>query len=151
MAADSQRKLSPDREILYYAGTVLAVIGVLLFLSVFVTGCMNFGNFDHFEERARGEMARAIGGMVLTVIGQGMRSLGVAGLAGSGVVLDPQKARKDLEPWNRAAGGMLADALDEAGLAKKADAPPVVKVRCRGCSALNDEHAKFCNQCGQPV
>ncbi|WP_439629313.1 hypothetical protein [Gemmata sp.] len=154
MSNQPQRNISPDREILYYAGMVLTAVGVLLFFSVFVTGCMNFGNFDHFEERARGEMARALGGMVLMAIGQGMRALGVAGLAGSGVVLDPQKARKDLEPWSRSAGGMLADALDETGLAKQTDTPappPVVKVRCRGCAALNDEHAKFCNQCGQPV
>ena len=25
--------------------------------------------------------------------------------------------------------------------------PPVVKVRCRRCQALNDEAARFCNQC----
>jgi rRNA maturation endonuclease Nob1 len=73
-------------------------------------------------------------------------------------VLDPQRSRKDLEPWSRAAGGMTDDALDEIELAKKlgkkldeptaAAAEPVVKVRCRGCSALNDEKAKFCSQCG---
>lgn len=27
-------------------------------------------------------------------------------------------------------------------------APSVVKVRCRSCQSLNDEAAKFCNQCG---
>lgn len=42
--------------------------------------------------------------------------IGRAGLAGSGVVLDPQRAREDLEPWSRMAGGMVKDTLDEAGI-----------------------------------
>jgi hypothetical protein len=42
--------------------------------------------------------------------------LGRAGLAGSGVVLDPERAREDLEPWARMAGGMMKDGLDEAGI-----------------------------------
>jgi hypothetical protein len=29
--------------------------------------------------------------------------------------------------------------------------PPLIKVRCLGCRSLNDEVARFCNQCGQPV
>jgi hypothetical protein len=71
------------------------------------------------------------------------------------------RKRKDLEPWNRAAGGMTNDALDEIDLAKKlekkldeSDDPPplpVVKVRCRACQTLNDETAKFCNQCGEAL
>lgn len=106
--------------------------------------------------------ARAIGGMLLIGLGAAMMRVGRSGFAGSGILLDPEKARKDLEPWNRAAGGMANDALEEVDLAKKLtkklDEPappavspppaPVVKVRCRGCAALNDEHAKFCNQCG---
>ena len=38
------------------------------------------------------------------------------GLAGSGVVLDPEKAREDVEPWSRMAGGVVKDALDESGI-----------------------------------
>jgi rRNA maturation endonuclease Nob1 len=49
-------------------------------------------------------------------------------------------------------GGIMSDALDEVGVVKKfeqkIDAPPQIKVRCRGCQALNDETAKFCSQCG---
>jgi ribosomal protein L40E len=29
--------------------------------------------------------------------------------------------------------------------------PPQIKVRCRRCQALNDEAAKFCNQCGAAI
>ncbi|HZZ29232.1 MAG TPA: zinc ribbon domain-containing protein [Pirellulales bacterium] len=31
------------------------------------------------------------------------------------------------------------------------EATPEVKVRCQKCRALNDEAAKFCNQCGAPL
>ena len=45
----------------------------------------------------------------------------------------------------------MAKKLDEPAPAPAEPPEPVVKVRCRGCSALNDEHAKFCNQCGAAV
>ena len=160
MPDEPNREMTPERKAIYYAGMGCTGLGMLLFCSVFVTGCMNFGNFDNFAGRVQGEMARAIGGMALMVLGGFLMGVGRLGTAGSGVVLDPQKMRKDLEPWNRAAGGMTNDALDEIDLAKKLEkkldepatpgtpAEPMVKVRCRACSALNDEHAKFCNQCG---
>jgi hypothetical protein len=57
-----------------------------------------------------------------------------------------------VEPWSRAVGGMVNDAASEIdavkNLQKPAEPPPpVVKVRCRRCQALNDESARFCNQC----
>lgn len=27
----------------------------------------------------------------------------------------------------------------------------VIKIKCRACGTLNDENAKFCDQCGQPI
>ena len=161
MPDEPNRDISPERKTLYYAGMGCTGLGMLLFLSVFVTGCMNFGNFDNFEGNAKSSMARGIGGMALMMAGGFLMNLGRHGAAGSGVVLDPRRMRQDLEPWNRAAGGMTNDALDEIDLAKKLgkklDEPagpppePVVKVRCRECNALNDEHARFCNQCGKAV
>jgi multidrug resistance efflux pump len=43
------------------------------------------------------------------------------------VVLDPERARDDLEPWARAGGGLVRDALDEADVnlgGKNASASP---------------------------
>lgn len=173
MPDEPKRTISPERQVAYYAGMGCIALGFLLFISNFFMGPklgggrdLNPGDHDFWDraqerhnEFGRGMdtmMFRAVGGMVLMMIGGGLMAVGRMGLAGSGVVLDPEKARKDLEPWNRAAGGMANDALEEVDLAKKlakkldepAPAEPVVKVRCRGCSALNDEHAKFCNQCG---
>src|SRR5690242_4296938 len=111
MPDEPNRDITPERKLMYYAG--LGCTGLGLLLSVFVTGCANFGNFDNFEGKAKSSMARAIGGMVLMMIGGGLMTVGRLGTAGAGVVLDPRKMRKDLEPWNRAAGGMTNDALGE--------------------------------------
>ncbi len=80
-------------------------------------------------------------------------NVGARGAAGSGLVLNPEGARKDLEPWSRMAGGVAQDALSEVGVAKKLEeglgkAAPEVKVRCPKCQALNDEKARYCSQCG---
>jgi hypothetical protein len=45
----------------------------------------------------------------------------------------------------------FARAWDRRRVAEPPRAGGVVKVRCRGCQALNDETAKFCNQCGAEV
>jgi hypothetical protein len=150
-----RRDLSDGRKAAYYVGNAVSVIGLLLFLSVFLTFAMHFGDFSNFEADARSSMFRAISGIVLVAVGQVIARVGRSGMAGSGVLLDPQKSRRDLEPWNRATGGMVADTLDEIpqikGLAGGAPAEPTVKVRCRKCGALNDEDAKFCKSCGQSL
>jgi RNA polymerase subunit RPABC4/transcription elongation factor Spt4 len=149
-------QVPPERQALYYAGMALTGVGILLFLSVFVTGISNFGNFDNFESRTKSEGSRAIGGLVLMMIGGFMRNVGAKGWAGSGVVLDPEQARQDVEPWSRMSGGVVQDALSEVEVVKKIenrlDSPgPQIKVRCRNCQTLNDETAKFCNQCGSSI
>jgi hypothetical protein len=103
----------------------------------------------------RNMMIRALGGMGLMVLGGLLMRVGAAGWAGAGVVLNPEQARKDLEPWARMGGGVLQDALSEVDLVRKAeerlDAPPPVKIRCRKCQALSDETARFCSQCGSAL
>lgn len=112
----ARRQISEGRQTAYYLGTIIMVIGGLLFLSVFITGALNFGNFDNFEERGSSEFLRAIIGMVLIVIGAVVKDIGAKGFAGSGVILNPEDAREDLEPWSRMAGGVVKDAVDEAGI-----------------------------------
>jgi hypothetical protein len=157
-----RRRISPERKNIYYAGMSVMAVGGLLFLSTFVTFAMDFGNFDNVQGQVQSSIFRALGGMALLVVGGLMMRVGFLGTAGSGLVLDPEKAREDLEPWARAGGGLASDAMSEVPLVKKledhldggnrADAPkPVVKVRCPGCRALNDEGAKFCNQCGGAI
>lgn len=144
-------QISDERKGAYYLGGVLMAIGGLLFFSVFVTGAMHFGNFSNFESDARSEMFRALGGMALLILGGVVRGIGARGLAGSGVVLDPEKARQELEPYSRMAGGMVKDALDAADVPVGGKSVKVVVIKCRGCGALNDEDAKFCKACGKPL
>ena len=137
------RQPSPERKNIYYIGMALSVVGVLTFLSTFVTFIINFGNFDNFDSRARSEMARALIGMVLMFAGSLMRNAGRMGLAGSGIKLDPEQARKDVEPWARMGGGVLKDALDEAGISPSAKTPPAEQLpfdeRLRRLQKLREE------------
>ncbi len=151
-----RRQIPPERQALYYSGRLLALVGIVLFVSTFVTGIANFGNFDNFEGRARSEGLRALSGMVLIVIGGFLSNVGAKGWAGAGVILDPEKAREDVEPWSRMVGGTAQDALSEVEVVGKLEnslepPAPLVKIRCQKCEALNDESAKFCNQCGSAV
>ena len=95
---------------------ILSGIGLLLFLSTFVSFLSHFGEFTDFDGRARSGGMRAFGGIICIGLGQFIMRLGRSGVAGSGLKLDPQEARRDLEPWSRMSGGILKDTLAEAGV-----------------------------------
>ena len=67
-------------------------------------------------EGCEGNAVRGIGGMLLMLDGTGLRSLGARGVAGSGLILEPDRARDYLWPFSRMAGGMAKDALKAAGI-----------------------------------
>ncbi len=145
------KQISEERKAAFYIGAGLMIIGVLLFVSVFVTGAMNFGNFDNFEENAKSSMFRALGGMALMIIGGIVRGIGALGVAGSGVKLDPQQAKEELEPYSRMAGGMIKDVLNEADIHLGGKSEKVIMIRCRSCCKLNEENSKFCQECGEKI
>jgi hypothetical protein len=109
------------------------------------------GRHREFQEPGRSIAFTAFGGMALMIIGTIVRGVGARGLAGSGILLDPEQAREELEPYSRMAGGMIKDAIDEANLPLQREATNVIMVRCRACSGLNQESAKFCQECGQKL
>ena len=146
------RKISEGRKTAYYVGMALAIIGVISFGSVFLSGILHFGDFDDFESRGKSMAARAFGGMALIIAGVVVMNVGARGAAGSGLVLDPEKARDDLEPFSRMAGGMVKDALDEADInLGKGSSEKVIMIKCRNCEKLNEEDSKFCQECGKPL
>ena len=146
------KQISEGRKTAYYVGMVIMVIGFLTFGSVFITGMLHFGDFSNFESDTKSSMARAIIGMVLIAVGGIMRGIGARGAAGSGLVLDPEKAREDLEPFTRMGGGMLKDALNEADInLGKSSSEKVIMIKCRNCQKLNEEDSKFCQECGKPI
>lgn len=150
-------QISPERKAVYYGGMGIMVLGGLLFLSNFVIVPSTFFSGPFFADpltSMQGMMLRGVGGIVLLSIGSFMMRVGARGAAGAGLVLDPEKAREDLSPWARTAGGLVKDALGEVRPSAASDSPApqtVVKVRCPKCRALNDEDARFCDQCGSPL
>lgn len=147
----SEGRISDGRKALFYAGFAISGIGLLLFLSVFLSVFMGViqAQGDRFPGdllsdpfgKVFGFAGRAFGGMALLVIGQLMRRIGQRGMAGSGLILDPERARRDVEPWSRMAGGMLADGLDGAGIkldSSTKDEPDFAE-RLRKLKALHEE------------
>ncbi len=150
-----RRDVSPQRKAAYYVGNAITGLGFLLFFSIFVTSALSFGDFTDFGARGSSMGLRAVVGMAMMIGGRVVAHLGAAGAAGSGFVLDPQRASRDLEPFARQQGGMLKDTLDEAGIdvgkafgGRDDDRKPVVMIRCRACGKLNEEDSKFCQECG---
>lgn len=143
------RRISEERKAAYYVGTGLIILGGILFVSTFFTFAARFGDSSNFESDARSNITRAVAGMVLIILGGIVKRIGARGLAGSGVVLDPERARDELEPYTRMAGGMVRDALDEADINLGAGKPEkVIMVKCPSCGKLNEEDSKFCQECG---
>lgn len=142
------RRISNERKTAYYIGMGLQILGGLLFASTFVTFLTNFGDFTNFEANAKSSGFRAFGGMVLMIVGNMVRGIGARGLAGAGVLLDPEKARKDLQPYSRMVGAMIKDAVDESEINVGSKPDQVIMLKCRECGTLNQESAKFCQECG---
>jgi hypothetical protein len=115
------------------------LIGFLVFISLFL--------FPPFDNPSSAPIRMGVAALLL--FGGGVvRFIGGAGLAGSGAILDPEQARRDLEPYSRQVGGMLKDTLDEADINLGSSASPIIMIKCRSCSALSHEHARFCQGCG---
>ncbi|MEJ2648876.1 MAG: zinc ribbon domain-containing protein [Sedimentisphaerales bacterium] len=146
------KEISGGRKTAYYIGMMIVIIGFLTFGSVFVSGIQHNGDFSNFRARSKSMETRAITGMCLIVVGGIVMGIGARGAAGSGLVLDPKKAREDLEPYARMGGGMLKDALDEADIhLGKSSSEKVIMIKCRNCQKLNEEDSKFCQECGKPL
>lgn len=160
------REISEDRKFYHSVGMGLIVLGLLLFFGAVFQGIQkemhreeDFNKwiqagspFESAPDRHLGPSPAALMiGFVLIAAGAITRGIAAQGIAGSGLVLDPKRAREDLEPHSRMVGGMLSDALDEAKLHLGAEPEQVVMIRCRTCSHLNPEESKFCNECGSEL
>lgn len=110
------RLITPRRKALFRFGQIVAGLGLLSFLSVFISAALNFGDFSDMEADMRSMAIRGLGGFVMILIGSGLITYGIAGAAGSMLTLDPEQARQDLEPWARMSGGLKKAELDEMGI-----------------------------------
>lgn len=156
----AKKEISPERKMMYNVGLGLMIVGFILFLSLFVS-VFSFMSGDEFSvsmtngeptlESNEPNFIIGLIGFILMGIGGFMRAVAARGVAGSGIILDPDQAREDLKPWTQMAGGMLKDALDETDIKGSSTEKTIVKIRCQNCKALNDEDSKFCKSCGQSL
>lgn len=151
------KQISEERKGLYNAGLVLMIVGGCLFgvpfLVIPIVMVAGFaGGEPKFIICVPIAFLGAFIGFGLIAAGGAMRTVAARGTAGSGLVLDPEKAREDLRPWTGMAGGMVKDVLNEAEVKLGGSEPQkVVMVRCPGCKKLNEEDSKFCQECGKPL
>jgi len=145
------RQVSAGRKLTFYCGYLSMAAGAVFIVSIFFSG------LDPFTwSRVRALVLRVVLGVGCFLMGLLLRKIGIRGLAGSVVILSPPGAREDLEPWSRAAGGLVNAALSEVEAVKKisgglAEGKEAIRVRCRSCRALNDEEARYCSQCGKEI
>ena len=143
-------KISKERKMTYYIGIGLMVLGFILFISVFFFAASFMNN--PFGSNTP-PFINAVIGMVLLIVGSLVMNIGAKGTAGSGLLLDPKKAREDLKPFNEAKGEMINDVIDNIDVVNKLSKPhqqkEIIKIKCRYCGSLNDEDAKFCKGCGR--
>jgi hypothetical protein len=152
------KQITPERKVLYYLGMALMVLGVILFFSSFFT-IFNDTSYDPFFDLGIPPFfKRALIGMICIIVGKILMTIGARGAAGSGVILDPEKARDDLKPYSSAAGGMISDVIENIDLVKERglsegekEIVHIIKVKCQSCGQLNDEDAKFCKSCGGKI
>lgn len=146
------KQISRERKSLYNAGLVMMIIGGCLFAGPFIAGPITImtGNID--SGIIPFVFLLAFIGFGLIAAGGIMRNIAARGTAGSGLVLDPEKARQDLRPWTGMAGGMVKDVMDDADIKIGGSQPrQVVMIRCQSCQKLNEEDSKFCQECGKPL
>ena len=135
------------RKIVFYSGYLCMAAGVVLLIRLLWRGpdALSWSGL-----RAAGFQGAASLGLL--ALGFFLRKIGIRGLAGSMVVLDPPGTRRDLEPWSRVAGGLAGAAISEIPEVREitgalaGDRP--VKVRCAACGALSPEGDLFCRRCG---
>jgi hypothetical protein len=165
---DSMAKISKERKVTYYVGLGMIVLGFILFISTFFEAAGFGGRImggdpfmgdpftgDSFMRDADSSFSRAIIGMIFIIAGAIVASIGAKGAAGSGLLLDPEKAREDLKPFNEAKGGMINDVVSNIDVVDRMTRPQgqkeIIKIRCRNCDSLNDEDARFCKSCGREI
>jgi len=148
--SDGLTRLSPS------ARTTLQVVSVALIvagLALVATGFYSFGSGNGpfsgpgMDGPGSGFFAFAAGGF-LTVLGFALARFAFLKVVSEVVVTETGGA---MEYGTSRAGHGLGRGLKESGVLSGLGGRDVVKLRCRSCGAVDDEHAKFCSACGKPM
>ena len=114
-------RISESRKAAYSFGLAMTVLGGLTCFGAIAYGILSAAT--HNFPNPVMVFVPFLFGMGLSVAGAVLRSVSARGIAGSGLKLDPEEARKDLKPWSRMAGGMLEDAGIHVDMRKSAPEP----------------------------
>ena len=148
-------RISNKRKATYYIGMAMNVLGFILFISVFIIGISMMNDPLDFNMDKTPPFMNAVIGIILIISGSIVMNIGAKGAAGSGLILDPDKAREDLKPFNEAGGKMINDVISNIDVVDKLVKPKeekeIIKIKCRSCGCLNEEDAKFCKSCGKEI
>ncbi|QEL16061.1 hypothetical protein [Limnoglobus roseus] len=138
------QSVSPGRTIAYYSGVTLFGLGMLLCLlaflqSAFATKLPDVRTTKAHEGADSTEQTAELTRQSDALIGAVKRRLA------------ERETAATLGFWgvNAAFVGAILSQIGRGRRNFREQA--IVKMRCQGCSALNDEAAKYCGQCGQAV
>ena len=144
-----RRQVSKGRKFAFYCGYLSMAAGLALLIFTVATLDLTA------PSRIRAAGFRVLAGLGLLGAGLLLRRVGIRGLAGSLLILDPPRAKEDLEPWSRAAGGLVDAGLSEVSIAREAAerlaGKEKIRLRCPRCRALNDDGAERCQGCGEKL
>ncbi|MGE5614691.1 MAG: hypothetical protein ACM3XR_09820 [Bacillota bacterium] len=147
-------KISKERKATYYIGLGMVGVGLILFFSVFFSIANSMSDPWGFNPPP---VQNGIIGFILVGAGAFVMNIGAKGAAGSGLLLDPEKAREDLKPFSEAKGKMINDVISNIDVIEEIAKPgepeeiEIIKIRCRDCGSLNDEDAFYCKKCGEKL
>lgn len=132
------------RTVFRILGIVLTVVGLLLVVSGFV----RFVGGEPGDDLDSAFLAFA-GGGVLAVVGFAFFNLGFMGASARYAAGETMPVVKDSASYLTDGEGVLGvgRTIDDAGATTAPKAGPY----CRACGQRNDDEARFCDACGQPL
>jgi len=142
------KKISAMRRNTFYIGTGMLVLGISVLLVSMVLFVIDGDRRLIPDSPISLWWVTGVVGILVSGLGSTIRRFAARGVAGSGLILDLDRARKDLEPFSRMAGGMLKDALDENDRIDGEKQERKIMIKCRSCGGLSQEKAKYCYECG---
>ena len=127
-------------------GEVLTFLGAAIFIGSFIFTIIKIPKKPQFPYGIIISVIFIIIGSIIRSIGAAICIISKEGEAAAGLLLDPNKEREDKKEQNKSFGGQISDMIEEIPVVKNLT---VIKIKCRECGHLNDEHDKFCSNCGK--
>lgn len=155
------------RRRLYLSGVATAAVGLFVLVTVLLSVARTFGDLSEFEGQAVSIATRALGGVVLVAAGFAVMTLTDNGLTNGFVEIDAlrddessdddahndQNARheKRFDESSPDAANVVDASTHESGGSERNSLSAMMPPEgfcCLACRAVNDQEARYCDQCG---